>query len=255
MNKPRLSFWQMWNMSFGFLGIQFGWGLQLANMSGIYTYLGAKPEQVPILWLAGPVTGLLVQPIIGSMSDRTWNRLGRRLLARLDAVAAFDADQFGNPPDRVVLQLVQFAVGIDDLPHQADEGLARLGIEMALQHAGEGIEVDRLIVGALAGGGQRFEFGAADRVALGEHRLEPLPLDILAHAVGIHHMIEQSRGGNARIVRIGARPGPGGQVFQKGQNAFEHGAHIRSEVKTGGTGAVISQLRRRGLRRDRPATG
>lgn len=78
MNKPRLSFWQVFNMSFGFLGIQFGWGLQLANMSGIYTYLGAKPEEVPILWLAGPVTGLLVQPIIGSMSDRTWNRLGRR---------------------------------------------------------------------------------------------------------------------------------------------------------------------------------
>jgi maltose/moltooligosaccharide transporter len=76
--KPRLSFWQIWNMSFGFLGIQFGWGLQLANMSGIYTYLGAKPEEVPILWLAGPVTGLLVQPIIGSLSDRTWNRLGRR---------------------------------------------------------------------------------------------------------------------------------------------------------------------------------
>src|SRR6266851_1272624 len=78
MQKPRLSFWQIFNMSFGFLGIQFGWGLQLANMSGIYTYLGAKPEQVPILWLAGPVTGLLIQPIIGSMSDRTWNRLGRR---------------------------------------------------------------------------------------------------------------------------------------------------------------------------------
>jgi maltose/moltooligosaccharide transporter len=76
--KPRLSFWQIWNMSFGFLGIQFGWGLQLANMSGIYTYLEAKPEEIPILWLAGPVTGLLVQPIIGSMSDRTWNRLGRR---------------------------------------------------------------------------------------------------------------------------------------------------------------------------------
>lgn len=78
MQKPRLSFWQIWNMSFGFMGIQFGWGLQLANMSGIYTYLGAKPEQVPILWLAGPITGLIVQPIIGSMSDRTWNRLGRR---------------------------------------------------------------------------------------------------------------------------------------------------------------------------------
>src|SRR5881392_4153284 len=78
MQKPRLSFWQIFNMSFGFLGIQFGWSLQLANMSGIYTYLGAKQEHVQILWLAGPVTGLLVQPIIGSMSDRTWNRLGRR---------------------------------------------------------------------------------------------------------------------------------------------------------------------------------
>ncbi len=65
-------------MSFGFMGIQFGWGLQLANMSGIFTYLEAKPEEVPLLWLAGPMTGLLVQPIIGSMSDRTWNRLGRR---------------------------------------------------------------------------------------------------------------------------------------------------------------------------------
>lgn len=78
MQKPRLSFWQIWNMSFGFMGIQFGWGLQLANMSGIYTYLGASPDDVPLLWLAGPMTGLLVQPVIGSMSDRTWNRLGRR---------------------------------------------------------------------------------------------------------------------------------------------------------------------------------
>jgi len=78
MEKPRLSFWQIWNMSFGFLGIQFGWGLQLANMSAIYTKLGADPDHIPILWLAGPVTGLLIQPIIGSMSDRTWNWLGRR---------------------------------------------------------------------------------------------------------------------------------------------------------------------------------
>ena len=78
MEKSRLSFWQIWNMSFGFLGIQFGWGLQLANMSAIYTYLGADADRIPILWLAGPMTGLIVQPIIGSMSDRTWNRLGRR---------------------------------------------------------------------------------------------------------------------------------------------------------------------------------
>src|SRR5207253_10885837 len=78
MQKPRLSFWQIFNMSFGFMGIQFGWGLQLANMSGIYTYRGASPDAVPLLWLAGPMTGLLVQPIVGSMSDRTRNWRGRR---------------------------------------------------------------------------------------------------------------------------------------------------------------------------------
>jgi len=78
MQKPRLRFWQIWNMSFGFLGIQFGWGLQLGNMSGIYEKLGANPDQLPILWLAAPLTGLIIQPIIGSMSDRTWGRLGRR---------------------------------------------------------------------------------------------------------------------------------------------------------------------------------
>ncbi|HEV2762198.1 MAG TPA: MFS transporter, partial [Pyrinomonadaceae bacterium] len=76
--KPRLSFWQIWNMSFGFLGIQFGWGLQLGNMSAIYEKLGANPDELPILWLAAPLTGLIVQPIIGSMSDRTWGPLGRR---------------------------------------------------------------------------------------------------------------------------------------------------------------------------------
>ncbi len=77
-NKPNLSFWQIWNMSFGFLGIQFGWGLQMANMSAIYQMLGADESLLPILWLAAPVTGLVVQPIVGYMSDRTWNRFGRR---------------------------------------------------------------------------------------------------------------------------------------------------------------------------------
>jgi maltose/moltooligosaccharide transporter len=76
--RPHLGFWQIWNMSFGFLGIQFGWALQMANMSAIYEYLGADAHQIPILWLAAPLTGLLVQPIIGHMSDHTWNRLGRR---------------------------------------------------------------------------------------------------------------------------------------------------------------------------------
>lgn len=76
--KPERSFWQIWNMSFGFLGIQFGWGLQMANMSAIYEYLGARADQIPILWLAAPLTGMIVQPLIGHASDHTWGRLGRR---------------------------------------------------------------------------------------------------------------------------------------------------------------------------------
>ncbi len=78
MEKPRLSFWQIWNMSFGFLGIQFGFGLQNANVSRIFETLGASIDQIPILWIAAPLTGLLVQPIIGYFSDRTWTVLGRR---------------------------------------------------------------------------------------------------------------------------------------------------------------------------------
>lgn len=78
MQKPRLSLWQIWNISFGFLGIQFGWGLQMANMSSIYSYLGVNENDLALLWLAAPTTGLLVQPIVGYFSDRTWNRLGRR---------------------------------------------------------------------------------------------------------------------------------------------------------------------------------
>nr|WP_321353671.1 MFS transporter [uncultured Draconibacterium sp.] len=76
--KPTLSFWQIWNMSFGFLGIQFGFALQNANVSRIFETLGANVEDIPILWIAAPVTGLIVQPIIGHMSDKTWNRFGRR---------------------------------------------------------------------------------------------------------------------------------------------------------------------------------
>ncbi len=76
--KPTLSFWQIWNMSFGFLGIQFGFALQNSNVSRIFETLGAKVDDIPILWVAAPLTGLIVQPIIGYFSDRTWNFLGRR---------------------------------------------------------------------------------------------------------------------------------------------------------------------------------
>ncbi len=77
-SKPTLSFWQIVNMNVGFFGIQFSFGLQQANMSPIYQYLGADESKLPWLWLAGPMTGLLVQPIIGAMSDRTVSRWGRR---------------------------------------------------------------------------------------------------------------------------------------------------------------------------------
>lgn len=75
---PEKNFCQILNLSFGFLGIQFGWGLQMANMSAIYEYLGARADQIPILWLAAPLTGLIIQPLIGHASDYTWGRLGRR---------------------------------------------------------------------------------------------------------------------------------------------------------------------------------
>lgn len=78
MNKPKLSFWQIWNMSFGFFGIQFGFALQNANVSRIFETLGADKHAIPLLWIAAPLTGLIVQPIVGYFSDRTWGRLGRR---------------------------------------------------------------------------------------------------------------------------------------------------------------------------------
>ncbi len=92
INKSKLSFWQIWNMNFGFLGIQFGWGLQMANISAIFEYLGANAHQLPILWIAAPLTGLLIQPIIGNLSDSTWTPLGRRKpYFLLGAILAFIA--------------------------------------------------------------------------------------------------------------------------------------------------------------------
>ena len=79
MQKKHLNFWQIMTMNFGFFGVQFSFGLQQSNMSAIYKYLGAEESELPLLWLAGPVTGLLVQPIIGAISDGTWSpKFGRR---------------------------------------------------------------------------------------------------------------------------------------------------------------------------------
>jgi maltose/moltooligosaccharide transporter len=77
-NKPRVTFFAIWNICFGFLGLQFGLGLQNANVSRIFQTLGASLDQIPALWIAAPLTGLLVQPLVGYLSDRTWTKLGRR---------------------------------------------------------------------------------------------------------------------------------------------------------------------------------
>lgn len=97
MSTKKLSFWQIWNMSFGFLGIQFGFALQGGNMSRIFQTLGASEDSIPMLWIAAPLTGLIVQPIIGYLSDRTWHpKFGRRrpyflLGAVLSSLALFFA--------------------------------------------------------------------------------------------------------------------------------------------------------------------
>lgn len=78
IKKPSLSFWQIWNLSFGFLGVQFGFALQNANASRILTSLGADPHSLSFFWLVAPIMGLMVQPVVGAASDGTWNRLGRR---------------------------------------------------------------------------------------------------------------------------------------------------------------------------------
>ncbi|QQS52386.1 MAG: MFS transporter [Bacteroidota bacterium] len=78
ITKPKLSFWQIWNLSFGFLGVQFGFALQNANASRILTSLGADPHNLSFFWLVAPIMGLMVQPIVGAASDKTWTRLGRR---------------------------------------------------------------------------------------------------------------------------------------------------------------------------------
>lgn len=101
IHKVRLNFWQIWNMNFGFFGIQFSFGLQQSNMSAIYKYLGADEASLPMLWLAGPITGLVIQPIIGAISDGTWSpKFGRRkpffLIGALISSVALIAMPFSN---------------------------------------------------------------------------------------------------------------------------------------------------------------
>ena len=127
--KPRLTFWQIWNMSFGFLGIQFGFALQNANVSRIFETLGASKDELPILWLAAPVTGLLVQPIIGYYSDRTWHRRwGRRrpffaigaILATIALFAMPNSTELWMPV--IMLWLMDASINISMEPFRAFVG-------------------------------------------------------------------------------------------------------------------------------------
>ena len=97
IKKPHLSFWEIFNMSFGFLGIQFGFALQNANASRILLSFGADVHELSWFWLVAPITGMIVQPIIGFMSDKTWNRFGRRrpyfLIGAFLAYSALEALQ------------------------------------------------------------------------------------------------------------------------------------------------------------------
>lgn len=127
--KPRLSFWQLWNMSFGFFGIQFGFALQNANTSRIFSTLGANPDDLALFWLAAPVTGLLVQPIIGYLSDNTWHaRWGRRrpfffIGAVLAAIALFlMPNSAGLWMAVAVLWLMDAAINISMEPFRAFVG-------------------------------------------------------------------------------------------------------------------------------------
>lgn len=115
--KPRLTFWQLWNISFGFFGIQFGFALQNANTSRIFSTLGASADDLPLYWLAAPVTGLLVQPVIGYLSDHTWHPFwGRRrpfffigailVYNGVSALAAFLLPVFAKATSRKLVHLI-----------------------------------------------------------------------------------------------------------------------------------------------------
>jgi maltose/moltooligosaccharide transporter len=103
---PHLSFWQIWNVSFGFLGIQMGFALQSANVSRILSNLGADLHSLPLFWIAAPLMGLIVQPIVGSASDRTWNRMGRRSPYILGGAIIAALSMFLMPNASIVISIM-----------------------------------------------------------------------------------------------------------------------------------------------------
>lgn len=126
MNKKTLSFFEMFNLNFGFLGIQFGWGLQMANMSAIYKFLGAQSDSIGFLWLAAPMTGMIIQPILGHLSDQTWVRfLGRRRIYILAGAIVSSVALFLMPNSNsifmaaVLLWILDASINISMQPYRS----------------------------------------------------------------------------------------------------------------------------------------
>ena len=93
---PDLGFWKLWNISFGFFGVQIAYALQSANISRIFSTLGADPHSLSYFWILPPLAGIIVQPIIGALSDRTWTRFGRRDAQRRDHPCDYHAHRQGH---------------------------------------------------------------------------------------------------------------------------------------------------------------
>ena len=175
MEKPRQGFWGLWNISFGFLGIQIGFALQNANMSRIFQTLGAELETLPALWIAAPLTGLLVQPVIGHMSDRTWlGRLGRRRPYFLAGAILAALALVVMPESRilwfsvVMLWILDAAINISMEPFRAFVG----DMLRRDQHS-IGYAVQTFFIGAGAVAGSAFpwlldQFGVANTAPPGE---------------------------------------------------------------------------------------
>ncbi|MGF1600972.1 MAG: MFS transporter [Thermosynechococcaceae cyanobacterium] len=146
--KAAFTRWQLWNMNVGFLGIQFSWGLQMANVSAIFEHLGANAHQLPILWIAAPMTGLLIQPVIGTLSDNTWGFLGRRRPYMLGGA-------------------VLAAIALILLPHSSSIGMA-FGL-LWLLNGGANVSIVpfRAIVGDLLPMAQRIQGFTMQSIMLG----------------------------------------------------------------------------------------
>jgi maltose/moltooligosaccharide transporter len=171
MEKPRQSFWGLWNISFGFFGIQMAWALQNANVSRIFQTLGSSVEDLPILWLAGPVTGLLVQPLIGHFSDRTWGRFGRRRPFFMAGAALAALALFGLPNASLLLVAAIFLWLLD----------ASLNISM---------EPFRAFVGDMVAPSQRASGYAFQTAFIGAGSVLGSLFPILLNALGVANTAE-----------------------------------------------------------------